>query len=121
MKKDSLAALFRSGQRLADVHQQDRLPVSIAGNSLPPQEDSVKAPEVQETAMTGQRQQDQSDTRSHFRSERFTLINGQYFFTTREGTLEGPFFSRQDAERAVNHYLDRHQAAQAISASHLQP
>ncbi len=32
----------------------------------------------------------------HFRSERVSVVNGQFFFTTREGTLEGPFFSREE-------------------------
>ncbi|WP_240458366.1 DUF6316 family protein, partial [Pseudomonas aeruginosa] len=30
---------------------------------------------------------------TRFRSDRISSVNGQYFFSTREGTLEGPYFS----------------------------
>ena len=48
--------------------------------------------------MLGQRKVDETPA-NHFRSERISVVNGRYFFSTREGTLEGPFFSKQDAER----------------------
>ena len=34
---------------------------------------------------------------TRFRSDRISSVNGQYFFSTREGTLEGPYFTRFDA------------------------
>jgi Domain of unknown function (DUF6316) len=43
----------------------------------------------------------------HFRSDRVTLINGHYFFTTRENTLEGPFPSRAEAMRESLAYVER--------------
>ncbi|WP_426150099.1 DUF6316 family protein [Pseudomonas sp. DC3000-4b1] len=43
----------------------------------------------------------------HFRSDRVTLINGHYFFTTRENTLEGPFPSRDEAMRESQAYVAR--------------
>ncbi len=54
--------------------------------------------------------------RSHYRSERVSAINGQYFFATREGTLEGPYFTRVDAERNIDQYIRRMQEASALIA-----
>lgn len=56
--------------------------------------------------MFGQRTIDPSPG-THYRSERVTAVNGQYFFSTREGTLEGPYFTRIDAERDIAFYIDR--------------
>ena len=50
--------------------------------------------------MFGQRNIDPTPG-THYRSERVSAVNGQYFFATREGTLEGPFFTRVDAEREI--------------------
>lgn len=44
---------------------------------------------------------------NHYRSERVSAINGQYFFWTREGTLEGPFYTRVDAVRSIDLYVQR--------------
>lgn len=43
--------------------------------------------------------------RVHFRSERIACQNGFYYFNTREGTLEGPYRSRDQAEVAVAFYI----------------
>lgn len=56
--------------------------------------------------MFGQRNVDPSPG-THYRSERVSAVNGQYFFATREGTLEGPFFTRVDAEREISSYIQR--------------
>jgi len=56
--------------------------------------------------MYGQRHIDPSPA-THYRSERVSAVNGQYFFATREGTLEGPFFTRVDAEREIAFYIRR--------------
>ncbi|WP_271411090.1 DUF6316 family protein [Pseudomonas sp. Q1-7] len=53
---------------------------------------------------------------THYRSERVSAVNGQYFFSTREGTLEGPFFTRVDTEREIALYIRRIQQANAILA-----
>ncbi|WP_191488690.1 DUF6316 family protein [Pseudomonas sp. FEN] len=66
--------------------------------------------------MYGKRAQDSSEA-THFRSHRVTVINGLFFFSTRENTLEGPFFSRDDAERETQLYLKRMQLAKDIRAS----
>ena len=42
-------------------------------------------------------------TRKHFRADRF----GKYYFSTREGTLEGPFSDRDEAERELALYIRR--------------
>lgn len=60
--------------------------------------------------MLGKRNDDPGAS-THFRSERVSVVNGQYFFTTREGTLEGPFFSREDALHQIDRYLERLQAS----------
>ena len=44
---------------------------------------------------------------TRFRSDRISSVNGQYFFSTREGTLEGPYFTRFDAEREIDAYIRR--------------
>ena len=54
--------------------------------------------------------------RSHYRSERVSAINGQYFISTREGTLEGPYFTRVDAERSIALYIRRMQQSNDIYA-----
>ncbi|WP_342244954.1 DUF6316 family protein [Pseudomonas sp. OTU5201] len=53
---------------------------------------------------------------THYRSERVSAVNGQYFFSTREGTLEGPFFTRIDAEREIALYIRRIEQSNAILA-----
>lgn len=56
--------------------------------------------------MFGKRSQDPTP-RTYFRAERFSLINGFYYFSTRENTLEGPFPSRSLAELASIEYVER--------------
>lgn len=56
--------------------------------------------------MFGQRTADPHPA-THYRSSRVSAVNGQYFFATREGTLEGPFASRHEAELSVVRYIDR--------------
>jgi len=43
--------------------------------------------------------------KSYFRSNRFARVNGSWFFSTREDTVEGPFVTREDAENAVERYV----------------
>lgn len=68
------------------------------------------------TDMATQRAQDTTQT-TYFRSERVSTINGRFFFSTREGTLEGPYFSRDEAERGIPRYIDRMVQSQAILES----
>ncbi|WP_137818491.1 MULTISPECIES: DUF6316 family protein [unclassified Pseudomonas] len=56
--------------------------------------------------MFGQRTKDPAAA-THYRSERVSAVNGEYFFATREGTLEGPYFTRVDAEREIAIYVRR--------------
>ncbi|MGB4074725.1 DUF6316 family protein [Pseudomonas sp.] len=56
--------------------------------------------------MFGQRNIDHNPG-THYRSARVSAVNGQYFFSTREGTLEGPYFNRTDAEREIAFYIRR--------------
>lgn len=66
--------------------------------------------------MFGQRTIDPTPS-NHYRSERVSAVNGQYFFATREGTLEGPYFTRTDAEREIAFYIRRMKQAQDIIES----
>jgi hypothetical protein len=50
---------------------------------------------------------DESTPATRFRSDRFTFINGNFFFSTRENTLEGPFMTREDAVRESQAYIER--------------
>ncbi|WP_375171731.1 DUF6316 family protein [Marinobacter sp.] len=43
--------------------------------------------------------------RHWFRGDRFELVNGQWYFQTREGSLEGPFDSVREAELELLLYL----------------
>lgn len=43
--------------------------------------------------MLSKREQDPAPT-VRFRSDRVSRVNGLYFFSTRENTLEGPFMSK---------------------------
>ncbi len=42
---------------------------------------------------------------TYFRADRISLVNGQYYFATREGTLEGPYRSRDQAEAGIRQYI----------------
>lgn len=66
--------------------------------------------------MLSKREQDPNPA-VHFRSERVSRVNGSYFFSTRENTLEGPFLSREDAERESDAYIRRVQTGAAFSLS----
>ena len=55
--------------------------------------------------MYGKRQYDPAPA-SYYRTDRISTVNGQYFFATREGTLEGPFFTRFDAQQGASRYID---------------
>lgn len=62
--------------------------------------------------MLSKREQDPAPT-VRFRSDRVCRVNGLYFFSTRENTLEGPFMSKEDAARETEVYIRRMQAASA--------
>ena len=53
--------------------------------------------------MLGQRVDD-GQAATHYRSDRISSVNGQYFFSTREGTLEGPYFTRRRARSGAVHH-----------------
>ncbi|WP_286221706.1 DUF6316 family protein [Marinobacter apostichopi] len=42
-----------------------------------------------------------------FRSERLSSVNGEYFFETREGSIEGPFESELEAVLELRVYLQK--------------
>ena len=44
---------------------------------------------------------------TRYRCKRVSSVNGQYFFSTREGTFEGPFFTLDDADREIAYYIRR--------------
>lgn len=55
--------------------------------------------------MTDQRRRtDPPSARSHFRSNRLLEDSGRWYFSTREGTLEGPFEDRISAQKALAAY-----------------
>jgi len=47
------------------------------------------------------------NTKTWFRSDRFLHINDKWYFITREQTQEGPFDSREEAERELYYYIGR--------------
>lgn len=57
--------------------------------------------------MKGMRADDDQSKQIYFRADRVTRINGQYFFATREGTLEGPYETQLQACQAIEVYIMR--------------
>ncbi len=55
--------------------------------------------------------------KTHFRSDRIVVMNGRYYFMTRENTQEGPFDSRLEAERELNLYIRHMNDPNRITAS----
>lgn len=68
--------------------------------------------------MLGKREQD-PDAKLQFRTDRVSRVNGMYFFSTRENTLEGPFPSRDDAVRETEAYIKRMQGIHSGQSSEL--
>jgi len=52
------------------------------------------------------RQDDAAGSRSNFRTERMFESAGRWYFYTREGTTEGPFESRVDAQERLDVYIE---------------
>lgn len=57
--------------------------------------------------MSDKKRAGEETTRKYFRSDRISVSNGKFFFSTREGTIEGPFDSRDEAERELVMYIRR--------------
>ena len=51
------------------------------------------------------RTDDEEDNKARFRSDRFFCEEGNWYFTTRENVIRGPYESREDAERELMLYL----------------
>ncbi len=47
------------------------------------------------------------DSKNFFKTDRTFLINGQWYYSTREGIDQGPFESKQDAENEIALYIRR--------------
>jgi len=56
-------------------------------------------------SMTIDRRINDSDAYSKFRPSRFSKDGGKWYFATREGTLEGPFELKSDAEDRLISYI----------------
>jgi len=56
--------------------------------------------------MLGKRAQDPASAMV-FPSDRICRVNGEYYFSTREGTQEGPFASREVALLEIEAYIKR--------------
>ena len=52
-----------------------------------------------------ERKTDGEDDKKYFQMDRFVQMNGQWFYTTREGEEKGPFDSRADAEGDLIAYI----------------
>lgn len=51
------------------------------------------------------RKMDSEDGKLFFHVDRFVQMNGQWFYTTREGDERGPFESKAEAEDDLNAYV----------------
>ena len=62
-----------------------------------------------------------SQNKLHFRSDRIACENGQFFFSTREGALNGPYNTRHQAEVAASLFirdqLDPHPSGQQAEST----
>jgi hypothetical protein len=56
-------------------------------------------------AMKGKRKDDRPGTNIWFRSDRMINESGQWYFTTREGTIEGPYINELQASQALETYI----------------
>ena len=54
--------------------------------------------------MASKRADDPDTNRSWFRSDRLVEEAGQWYFLTREGTVEGPYDSKVEAMEKINLY-----------------
>ena len=55
--------------------------------------------------MARKRRNDPPGARTRYRTERLTEEGGQWYFTTREGTIEGPFADKSKALEGVQRFL----------------
>ena len=55
--------------------------------------------------MARKRSTDPKGAKTRYRTDRLQEDGGKWYFSTREGTLEGPFSSRNRAEEALHAYL----------------
>lgn len=55
--------------------------------------------------MTTRRKAEELETRSWFRSDRMFQEGRNWFFQTREGTVEGPYGDRMEAARRLDAYV----------------
>ena len=56
-------------------------------------------------SMMYDRRVNDSDAYSKFRPSRFNKEGGKWYFSTREGTMEGPFELKSDAEARLTTYI----------------
>ena len=59
--------------------------------------------------MTRKYDGDEAKTKTYFQMSRFVQMNGEWFYTTREGEERGPFESKAEAEGDLIEYI-RHLA-----------
>lgn len=52
-----------------------------------------------------EKRKDDPSPRAHFRSERMFLDGGEWYFYTREGTIEGPFQDMVAARTRLDSYI----------------
>lgn len=56
--------------------------------------------------MSSRRTGDPLNSRTRFRTERIVNDSGEWYFLTREGSVEGPFRCQEDAERSLEIYIN---------------
>ncbi|MDV7211863.1 DUF6316 family protein [Azotobacter beijerinckii] len=61
--------------------------------------------------MSAHRSTDTTPT-PHFRADRISVVNHEFFFDTREGQLMGPYASREEALKGVQDYIRQCQGQQ---------
>ncbi|WP_062817233.1 DUF6316 family protein [Alcanivorax sp. NBRC 102024] len=60
------------------------------------------------------RRKEDVTTCNRFRSDRFFTEGSQWYYATRENTIEGPFESREEAENDLTFYLRDIQAKESF-------
>ena len=56
--------------------------------------------------MQDRRRSEDTGTKTFFRSERMIKEGNQWYFTTREGDIHGPFDTRDQASKMLQEYID---------------
>ena len=65
-----------------------------------------------------EKREDDLERQTRFRSDRMFMHNGEWYFCTREGTIQGPFVDQFEANYKLKIYIDTMASSRAGELSH---